>query len=86
MKSNGDLLRFKDGWGLPESSPEVCALDSLRRVPKQKSAKKKDKKRISGLKLAVSESTKPDRREFGSANRKIFPIASRGTVYISRNS
>jgi hypothetical protein len=61
MKSNGDLLRFKDGWGLPEFYPEsLRARLSQEGIPKQKSAKKKDKKKNPQvLKPAVSESTKP---------------------------
>jgi len=46
MKSNGELLRFKEGWGLPEFYPEsLRARLSQEGTPKQKSTKKKDKKK-----------------------------------------
>ncbi|MGP8175355.1 MAG: hypothetical protein ACLP7O_12520 [Terracidiphilus sp.] len=46
MKSNGELLRFKDGWGLPEFYPESLRIRlSQEGTPKQKEGKKKAKKK-----------------------------------------
>jgi hypothetical protein len=76
MKSNGELLRFKDGWGLPEFYPEsLRARLSQEGVPKRISAKKKDKKRKSPLvaKPAVSEGTKPGSGE--SLDQRIEKIS-----------
>jgi hypothetical protein len=46
MKSNGELLRFKDGWGLPEFYPESLRIRlSQEGTPKHKEGKKKTKKK-----------------------------------------
>lgn len=60
MKSNGELLRFKDGWGLPEFYPESLRTRlSQEGVPKRKSAKKDKKKNPQASKPTVSKGTKP---------------------------
>ena len=50
MKSNGELLRFKDGWGLPEFYPEsLRARLSQEGSPKRKLPKKTAKKKASQI-------------------------------------
>lgn len=60
MKSNGELLRFKDGWGLPEFYPEsLRARLSQDGTSKRKPSKNNAKKRVKATKRAKKVATGP---------------------------
>lgn len=88
MKSNGEILRFKDGWGLPEFYPEHLRRSLSQGIAaKSKTTGKKTKKAKKTAKPAKGDQQgKPQTPQVGAAGDRIreFLTNNLGVFYSSK--